>query len=205
VVRANERRVLLIVLDGMSAAIAAELGEQLRQHWAEYDPLPGAKDSPRRRGMAAALPTVTAISRTSLFAGRLMTGSQREEQSICAGHSFWGGQDVVLFHKHDLRAEYGGDVFGHELYEAVTGDRSHVAVVLNTIDDRLAKERKLGDGAWRLSEVGGLRELLRLAAAQGRAVILTSDHGHVTDQTPGSRWPPTRNRDRVGRTSGRVP
>lgn len=39
VVRGTDRRVLLIVLDGMSAAIATELGEELRASWAEFDPV----------------------------------------------------------------------------------------------------------------------------------------------------------------------
>ncbi|MER7685220.1 BREX-2 system phosphatase PglZ [Streptomyces sp. NPDC097610] len=182
VVKAGERRVLLLVLDGMSAAIAAELGEQLRDHWAEYDPLPGAKDTPRRRAMAAALPTVTAVSRTSLFAARLMKGTQADEKRLFPGHRFWGGEDVAVFHKDDLRAGSSGEPFGPELHDALVGDRTHVAVVLNTVDDRLASEQKLGDGTWRLSDIGGLRALLRSAAAQGRAVILTSDHGHVIDR-----------------------
>lgn len=182
VVKAKERRVLLLVLDGMSAAIAAELGEQLRDHWAEYDPLPGAKDAPRRRAMAAALPTVTAVSRTSLFAARLMRGTQADEKRLFPAHRFWGGEDVAVFHKDDLRAESSGEPFGSELHDALVGDRTHVAVVLNTVDDRLASEQKLGDGAWRLSDIGGLRALLRSAADQGRAVIVTSDHGHVVDR-----------------------
>lgn len=182
VVRAKERRVLLLVLDGMSAAVAAELGEQLRDHWAEYDPLPGAKDTPRRRAMAAALPTVTAVSRTSLFAARLMKGTQADEKRLFPAHRFWGGEDVAVFHKDDLRAGSSGEPFGPELHDALVGDRTHVAVVLNTVDDRLASEQKLGDGAWRLSDIGGLRALLRSAADQGRAVIVTSDHGHVVDR-----------------------
>ncbi|WP_420311902.1 BREX-2 system phosphatase PglZ [Streptomyces sp. YS-B37] len=182
VVKAGERRVLLVVLDGMSAAIAAELGDQLRDHWVEYDPLPGAKGTPLRRAMAAALPTVTAVSRTSLFAARLMKGTQADEKRLVPAHRFWGGEDVVVFHKDDLRAESSGEPFGPELHDALVGDRTHVAVVLNTVDDRLASEQKLGDGAWRLSDIGGLRALLRSAAAQGRAVILTSDHGHVIDR-----------------------
>ncbi|NEE18805.1 BREX-2 system phosphatase PglZ [Streptomyces sp. SID7499] len=182
VVAAGERRVLLLVLDGMSAAIAAELGEQLREHWVEYDPLPGAKDAPQRRAMAAALPTVTSTSRTSLFAARLMKGTQADEKRLVPAHRFWGGQNVVVFHKDDLRAESSGEPFGPELHDALVGDRTHVAVVLNTVDDRLASEQKLGDGAWRLSDIGGLRALLRSAADQGRAVILTSDHGHVIDR-----------------------
>lgn len=62
--RGEERRTLMLVLDGMSAAIANELGEELRRSWAEFDPLPEG-DTPYRRAMAAALPTVTAVSRTS--------------------------------------------------------------------------------------------------------------------------------------------
>lgn len=182
VVKATKRRILLLVLDGMSAAIAAELGEELRDHWVEYDPLPKAKDTPVRRAMAAALPTVTAVSRTSLFAARLMRGTQADEKKLFPEHRFWGGEEAAVFHKDDLRGESGGAPFGPELHEALIGDRAHVAVVLNTIDDRLAKEQKLGDGTWRLREIGQLRELLRFAATQGRAVILTSDHGHVIDR-----------------------
>jgi hypothetical protein len=182
VVKAGERRVLLLVLDGMSAAIAAELGDQLRDHWAEYDPLPGAKDAPRRRAMAAALPTVTSVSRTSLFAARLMKGTQADEKRLFPAHRFWGGEEVAVFHKDDLRAGSSGEPFGPELHDALVGDHAHVAVVLNTVDDRLASEQKLGDGTWRLSDIGGLRALLRSAADQGRAVIVTSDHGHVIDR-----------------------
>ncbi|MGW2655801.1 BREX-2 system phosphatase PglZ [Streptomyces sp. NPDC001478] len=182
VVKAGRRRVLLLVLDGMSASIAAELAEELREHWVEYDPVPKAKGAPRRRGMAAALPTVTSVSRTSLFAARLMAGTQADERRLFPGHRFWGGETMAVFHKDDLRGESSGDVVGPELHDALVGDRTHVAVVLNTIDDRLAKEQKLGDGTWRLSEIGRLRQLLRLAAEQGRAVILVSDHGHVIDR-----------------------
>ncbi|MFI8081468.1 BREX-2 system phosphatase PglZ [Kitasatospora sp. NPDC086009] len=191
VVKAGERRVLLVVVDGMSAAIASELGTELREQWAEYDPTPRATGSaassdvprpPERRAVAAALPTVTAVSRTSLFAARLMTGTQADESRILPTHRFWGSEKVAVFHKDDLRSETGGSVFGPELSEALAGD-THVAVVLNTVDDRLAKEQKHGDGSWRLSQIGGLQDLLRVAATQGRAVIITSDHGHVVDRS----------------------
>ncbi|WP_336050189.1 BREX-2 system phosphatase PglZ [Streptomyces sp. CA2R101] len=182
VVKAGKRRVLLLVLDGMSAAIAAQLAEELREHWVEYDPLPKAKGAPRRRAMAAALPTVTAVSRTSLFAARLMRGTQADERKLFPEHRFWAEDEARVFHKDDLRGETSGDPIGPELHEALISDRTHVAVVLNTIDDRLATEQKLGDGAWRLGEIGRLLDLLRFAAGQGRAVILTSDHGHVIDR-----------------------
>ncbi|MFF3547306.1 BREX-2 system phosphatase PglZ [Streptomyces platensis] len=174
------RRVLLLVLDGMSAAIASELGEELRSSWAEFDPV--SDGAPRRRAVAAALPTLTAVSRTSLFAGTLMKGTQADEKRLFPGHRLWNGAPAAVFHKDDLRAESAGDAFGSALTEALTDGRTHVAVVLNTIDDRLANEQKLGDGAWRIDEIGKLRDLLRIAAAQGMAVLLTSDHGHVVDR-----------------------
>ncbi|MBT3154265.1 BREX-2 system phosphatase PglZ [Streptomyces sp. CHD11] len=181
VVRHGEgRRVLFLVLDGMSAAIASELGEELRRTWAEFDPLP--EGALRRRAMAAALPTLTAVSRTSLFAGRLMKGTQADEKRLFPAHTWWGGAPAAVFHKDDLRTEQAGDTFGPALTEALHDGRTHVAVVLNTIDDRLAKEQKLGDGAWHVDHVAGLRDLLRVAALQGMAVLLTSDHGHVVDR-----------------------
>ncbi|MGW5396850.1 BREX-2 system phosphatase PglZ [Streptomyces sp. NPDC003952] len=176
----TDRRVLLLVLDGMSVPIASELGEELRTSWAEFDPLD--EGAPRRRAMAAALPTLTTVCRTSLFAGRLTKGTQAEEKKLFPAHAFWGGAPAAVFHKDELRAEGSGDTFGPALTEALGDGRTHVAVVLNTIDDRLAKEQKLGDGAWHLDEIGRLRDLLRVAAAQGMAVILTSDHGHVVDR-----------------------
>lgn len=175
-------RILLLVLDGMSAAIAAELAEELRRHWAEYDPVPDTDFPPRRRGMAAALPTLTAVSRTSLLAGQLMKGTQADERKLFPRHRLWRGVPAAVFHKDALRPEQTGDAFGPELNEALTDERTHVAVVLNTIDDRLAKEQKLGDGAWRAADIGKLPELLEVAATQGMAVILTSDHGHVVDR-----------------------
>ncbi|MGW5675687.1 BREX-2 system phosphatase PglZ [Streptomyces sp. NPDC003860] len=178
--RGEERRVLLLVLDGMSAAIANELSEELRRSWAEFDPLD--EGDPRRRAMAAALPTVTAVSRTSLFAGTLTKGAQADERRLFPALKLWSGAPAAVFHKDDLRTETAGDTFGPALTEALTDGRTHVAVVLNAIDDRLAKEQKLGDGAWRVDDVPGLRDLLRVGADQGMAVIVTSDHGHVVDR-----------------------
>jgi hypothetical protein len=177
---AAERRVLLIVLDGMSAAIATELGEELRASWAEFDPVD--EGTPRRRAMAAALPTLTSVSRTSLFAGKLTQGSQTDEARLFPALPFWSGAPAAVFHKDDLRADSAGETFGPELTEALMDGRTHVAVVLNAIDDRLAKEQKLGDGAWRTEHIPGLPDLLRIAALQGMAVVITSDHGHVVDR-----------------------
>ncbi|NDU73742.1 BREX-2 system phosphatase PglZ [Actinomadura sp. DSM 109109] len=179
----SPRRVLLLVLDGMSTAIAAELAEELRRDWAEYDPLPDSSGAaPRRRAMAAALPTVTAVSRTSLFAADLMKGGQADEKRLFPQHRFWGNAKAAVFHKDDLRGQTAGAPFGEALNDALADDGTHIAVVLNTIDDRLAKEHRLGDATWRLEHISALRELLREAAERGMAVLLTSDHGHVIER-----------------------
>ncbi|MDB1088737.1 BREX-2 system phosphatase PglZ [Streptomyces sp. ACA25] len=181
VVRGAEgRRVLLLVLDGMSAAIATELGEELRAAWAEFDPVD--EGAPRRRAMAAALPTLTAVSRTALLTGTLRHGSQQDEARLFPGLPLWGGAPAAIFHKDDLRADSAGETFGPALTEALMDGRTQVAVVLNAIDDRLAKEQKLGDGSWQAGHIPALLDLLRVAAAQGMAVVLTSDHGHVVDR-----------------------
>ncbi|MEV7277710.1 BREX-2 system phosphatase PglZ [Streptomyces sp. NPDC093111] len=182
VVASPGRRVLLLLVDGMSAAIAAELGEELRGQWAEFDPLPAAAGAPVRRAVAAALPTLTAVSRTSLFAGTLMKGDQSDEKRLFPQHSCWNGAPAVVFHKDDLRGPDTGSPFSTALTEALADERTHVAVVLNTVDDRLGKEQKLGDGAWRAREIGGLEPLLRAARAHGMTVLLTSDHGHVVER-----------------------
>ncbi|MFI8978425.1 BREX-2 system phosphatase PglZ [Nocardia asteroides] len=176
---AAEHRVLLIVVDGMSAAIATELAGELRATFAEHDPL--SEGEARRRCMAAALPSLTAVSRTSLFAGKLMKGDQKTEQRVFAAHSFWGAKRAAVFHKNDLRSK-AGDRFGSDLSTAINDPDCHVAVVLNTIDDRLAKEAKLDDSGWEAREIGDLRALASAATAQGMVVLITSDHGHVIDR-----------------------
>lgn len=177
---AGQRRVMLIVLDGMSAAIATAIADQLRIGWTEYDPVSDGREE-QRRAMAAALPSWTTVSRTSLFAGQLMQGDQDDERRLFPQHRFWGGKSAAVFHKNDLRAE-PGHPFGTELTAALDEPDTHVAVVLSTIDDRLGQELKLGDPQWQLSEIGDLRALLRAAADHDMAVLLTSDHGHVVDR-----------------------
>lgn len=92
---------------------------------------------------------------------------------------------------NDLRGPYTGSLFSTDLIEALADERTHVAVVLNTVDDRLGKEQKLGAGAWRIKKLSGLESLLRAARADGNR----PDHvrPRIRDQTarqPGRcvRW-----------------
>ena len=180
-------RVLLVVLDGMSAPTAVELAPELATlGWTEVVP-----EATRRREVSlAALPTVTEYSRTSLFAGELLAGNQQLEKArfaaVAAG---------VVFHKDDLRSDAG-----HALPPAVSDaiadpKRKLVAAVLNTIDDALASA-DVDALRWSTRSIANLESLLGAAHDAGRVVILTSDHGHVVERAselrniPGSsaRW-----------------
>ncbi len=109
-------------------------------------------------------------------------GDQNDEKRLFPQHPCWKGAPAAVFHKDDLRSPDTGSPFSTALTEALADERTHVAVVLNTVDDRLAKEQKLGDGAWEIKEIGGLEPLLRAARANDMTVLLTSDHGHVVER-----------------------
>ncbi|WFE67568.1 BREX-2 system phosphatase PglZ [Micromonospora sp. WMMD714] len=170
--------VLLVVLDGMSAAVAVELADELSQQWVEYDPL-GAGVVGRRRGVVAALPTLTATSRTSLFAGALRSGSQEHEKRMFA-EGRWG-HGARIFHKGPARGA-AGEVLSEDLRTAMADPAQLVAVVINTVDESLAHGREGDEAGWQLNDLGFLRSLLDLASYSGRAVLITSDHGHVLER-----------------------
>ncbi|MGW5555609.1 BREX-2 system phosphatase PglZ [Micromonospora sp. NPDC003944] len=172
------RSVLLAVLDGMSAAIAVQLADELAPHWVEYDPLAGS-GSARRRGIVAALPTLTAVSRTSLFAGALRSGNQDLERRLFA-EGRWG-RGSRIFHKGPARGG-AGEVIATELTDAVASSAPVVAVVINTVDDSLTHGREGDEAGWQLDDLGFLRSLLDQARRTGRAVIVTSDHGHILER-----------------------
>lgn len=185
----RDTRVLIIVLDGMSAAVAGELADDVRQlRWVELVP----EAASTRLTAIATLPTVTRFSRSSLFAGRLTDGSQATEKADF--RNLTGGR---VYHKDDLRSHAGALL--PDAVERTIADRSQkvVAVVLNTIDDALAKADPDAT-RWSLQHVANLPALLAEASAAGRIVVLTSDHGHVIERGGelrsasggGARWRP---------------
>jgi hypothetical protein len=190
---ATERPVLLLVLDGMSAAVASELAESvLTTGWTEQ--LPDSLD--QRQVLLAGLPSVTEVSRTSLLSGRLQQGGQSAERR---GLSEVAGPQSALFHLADLAGSAGTDL-PLDVREAVLDlDRPVVATVLNAVDDSLSSGDP-GRTRWTVDAVRHLRPLLERAAVAGRIVVLVSDHGHVVDRPDtgtlrsiaggGARWRP---------------
>lgn len=165
--------VLLIVLDGMSFATATELADEFPDRgWTELV----RPDTLRRGSAVAVLPTITEYSRTSLFAGELLSGNQQIEKARFAATV--GG---IAFHKDDLRSDAG-----HALPSPVTTaiadrDRKIVGVVLNTIDDALATA-EVDALRWHVDQISNMSALLDAARDAGRLIILTSDHGHVVER-----------------------
>ena len=189
------RPVLVLVLDGMDAGVFEELGESLHERgWR------------RQRGAApeallAVLPTVTEASRMALLTGGVRRGSAAAEKAGFASHSGLRdasrpGRPPRLFHKAEL-TDGAAEGLAVPVREALGDERQRiVGIVLNAVDDHLAKSEQM-QLAWRIDSVRLLPAILNEAHAAGRAVILTSDHGHVLEadgiKLPGEeegRWRP---------------
>jgi hypothetical protein len=127
----------------------------------------------------AALPTLTRYSRTALFTGSLRDGGQTDEKSGFARRL----DGASLFHKDALRSPAGEELPGavrNAISSTAPADRV-VGVVLNTVDDALAKADPGGTN-WRVEEIQHLPALVEAATRAGRIIILTSDHGHVVER-----------------------
>ncbi|MBL8929409.1 MAG: BREX-2 system phosphatase PglZ [Kineosporiaceae bacterium] len=195
---ARRAPVLLLVLDGMSAANATEIMADAtdRLGWVEAA-LPGT-DAQRRAAALAVLPSLTRFSRTSLLCGRLIDGAQAAERSGYADlTSQVGSIRASLLHKRVVDTTAPGWSISHDLGAAVDNRETHlVTIVLNTVDDALDRSDP-GGIVWTAGAVRHLEPILARAAAAGRTVVITSDHGHVVERRDGAQ------RSRPPITSGR--
>ena len=168
---------LVVVVDGMSAAVAAELGEQLAERaWVEV-----SREQGRRSAAVATVPSVTRASRPSLLSGRAGAGDQASE--IEGFTAFWRRhrRPALLLHKADI-AGPAGRRLAEPLAEALADDTVVVGVVLNTVDDALDHGREGDRTGWRLGDITYLPDLLDAARSYARPVVLVADHGHVLDR-----------------------
>jgi len=188
--------VLLIVVDGMSMAVFRELiADVSSKGWAQW----GVAGTEWPRPVISALPSVTEVSRTSLLCGRLASGASRDEiigfsknaelLKVCRA-----GNPPVLFHKASLTEMSGLDLAPDVRKEIASDKRKVVGIVVNAVDDNLAKSDQVAI-QWGLKHIPVLEQLLYAARDSGRIVILTSDHGHVIERQskyrknePGERY-----------------
>ncbi|MCC3271100.1 BREX-2 system phosphatase PglZ [Arthrobacter gengyunqii] len=182
---AASHNTLLLVLDGMSAATAAELASGIlrsNEGWEEILP----QSSEHRMAAVAVLPTLTTLSRASLLNGRLISGGQSVEASglatVAKSH---GIARHALFHKAPLDSSRPGLALQDDIATAIADPETKlVACVLNTIDDALDKSDPAGT-TWTPETIRHLRPLLAAAQSAGRTVVLTSDHGHIVERRRG--------------------
>ncbi|NHD18836.1 MULTISPECIES: BREX-2 system phosphatase PglZ [unclassified Actinopolyspora] len=181
--KTDERRVLLIVLDGMSGAVAAELAEEIIKKRRDTLREVVRDETGQREALLAAFPTTTRYSRSSLFAGRLVEGDRHDERNNF--RRLWNHRKPEVFHKNQATTQDGGEL-DSELVAAIHGNGDEddtrndtVAVVLNTIDEALTDGRESNGGSWTLDDIPMLNALLRHAESDQRTVVLVSDHGHV--------------------------
>jgi len=172
---AEQRPPVIVILDGMTAAAGIELAGELtsRGGWLEC-----GRHEDGREPVLATVPSITAISRTSLLTGALAAGDQAQEKPGFA--AFWGRRKSALFHKASLAPGPGQSLAG-PVRDAIASADTVVAVVLNAIDDALDKGKQ-GPAHWAPDQVSYLRPVLDEARRAGRPVILTADHGHVLDR-----------------------
>lgn len=201
---AAQAPVLLLVMDGMSVAVFRELLGDIvqRGNWLECQP-----SQPKApAALLATAPSITEVSRRALFRGKLHPESTPTEQSAFSTNdklfSLCGGQTrPVLFLKGDLQTA-GEAGLASEVKDAIANKKCRVvATVLNAIDDHLSGSDQIAP-RWDLDFVRPLRELLQLAAEAGRAIILTSDHGHILEHQTSLKSSMTNGGDRYRADAG---
>jgi hypothetical protein len=191
---ADVRRVLVILMDGMDLGVWRALhGDLATRHWTWWQPV--AASTPPVA--LATLPSVTAASRASLFAGTVKSGNQGTERADFAAHpslrrSMVGSRAPVLFHKAELGE---GNLLAEAVRRAMEdGQQRVVAAVINAVDDCLDRSDQVLP-RWTVGAIPLLDALLQQAGLSGRAVVILSDHGHVLDHDTvmqrggeGARW-----------------
>ncbi len=182
----EHRRLLLVLMDGMSYATAVQLLDRLRDQ-RRWSPIawrtPGWNGQLPIPPVLAAAPTLTEVSRAALFAG--VADPRFGDQGTDKDDSRWSSNS----HLRDLVGEEPLKVFfrreihaGHELIDevkqAVAGDHRVVAVVVNAIDEDLKGSLQVRRD-YRFNAITPLEALLSAADGAERAVLLVADHGHV--------------------------
>ena len=204
----NHRKLLVLLMDGMSWANTVELVASLVDESGRWGPTTWQPKGHEGRvaflpPVLAALPSLTNVSRSALFAGKQpksgkmpSTGddpkrwvSNRHARK-CVGE----GEEPVLLLK-DLATREGG--VAQDALKMVGSDRRLVAIVINAIDDQLSGSDQV-TVHYTANEIKPLGGILDAAMAAERAVLLVSDHGHVPGQAMvsvgkkaalgGSRW-----------------
>jgi hypothetical protein len=198
---AEDRRLLVILFDGMSWCEASEILDDLTQYDDGWGPLAFNRKCTREGELPvvlAALPTVTDVSRSAFFLGKRVESGDKHDtgkdpERFVANKAiaafFSGSRAPRLFLRADAQTRAG--TLTNKVVTAVADpDARVVGVVLNTIDDSL-KNNPSQRQRWSLASIAPLRDLLSQARRADRYVLFASDHGHVKGATLQSLEGPT--------------
>jgi hypothetical protein len=183
--KSPSRRMLVVLLDGMSWAVALELLADLETF--ETGPIRGQPWLNARSlyPVVAALPTLTEVSRAAFFAGKrpkageaLSTAADRDRFANHKGLGAFGVPRLLLAAD---AVEPGGGLT-KAARELIAGDERVVGLVVNAVDDQLRGGPQLRPH-YRVDDIRPMRDIVREARQGGRAILLAADHGHV----PGTR------------------
>jgi hypothetical protein len=151
--------VLLLVMDALSYADCCELVQDLgKRGWMTLTDQPGQP----LPSLLSTVPSVTAMARTSLCSGKLTHGTSAVEKQNFAAHAALravsrSAYPPVLFHKGEL-LEGEGAGLSSLVRQALRHEQQRVVgVVVNAIDDHLAKSEQLRL-AWTLDQFQHLLE-----------------------------------------------
>lgn len=189
----EDRRMLVLLMDGMGWAQAVELLQLLERDNAPWRPIAWNTTafSPGKdffTPVVAQLPSETKVSRSAFFAGKpIAAGVDRmklKDETLWAAHKalapFYAGTKVPKLRLKSGGFNIDGSVSQPTRTLIQNRDEPIVALVINAIDDQLAsspqEERTWEEG------IVALRELLDAALSAGRTVLIGSDHGHVSGQ-----------------------
>lgn len=187
---ARKEPILLVVLDGMSAAVATEILADATGELGWLEAALTNVNTGRRAVGLSVLPSLTEVSRASLLCGRLCRGQQDVERQGYEELTAKGGKiKAELFHKKGVDSTAAGFSVSADVSAAID-DKSVglVTVVLNTIDDALDRSDPAGT-TWTTDAVKHLRPILARARWAGRTVVLTADHGHIVERRRGQQRP----------------
>jgi hypothetical protein len=193
-----DRSLLVVLLDGLSWGVATELLDSLAERqWGVDAETPGWLGDPEKDGLfpkpvLAALPTVTAISRSAFFEGALparakaLPGSGRDPAR-------WGSHPDLkeyrprLFLKADVGKESD---LASDVRDVIADPKKWplVGVVINAVDDWLSGAEQLTH-KFSYTRIQPLAALLNACESSGRALLIASDHGHTLDQGPPAKKP----------------
>ncbi|MCY1059698.1 BREX-2 system phosphatase PglZ [Nannocystis sp. SCPEA4] len=193
------RRLLVVLLPAMAWTQTLELLASLDEDASRWGPLawhglPEARSGVPCPAVLAAIPSVAAISRSALLAGKPVPaglfpdpGGDRKRLAEHRGLARLSpGGPPPLFHRRALDDSAGTEV----LAQLRDPHARFVGVILDATDSARDLEAPQ-TSVWRARSIRPLFELLDAAQASGRAVLLASDHGHV----PAGRLQPTGERN----------